>query len=57
MLLYSVAVIASLVGVTLLLVAGYERYEDRLEAYADYLPTFTAAILIVMGLGFILGLF
>jgi len=31
MLLYSVAVIVSLVGVTLLLLAGYERYEDRLE--------------------------
>ncbi|WP_435078911.1 hypothetical protein [Halococcus sp. AFM35] len=57
MLLYSVAVIVSLVGVTLLLVAGYERYEDRLEEYADYLPTFTAAVLVVMGSGFILGLF
>lgn len=57
MLLYSVAVIVSLVGVTLLLVAGYERYEDQLEDYAEYLPTFTAAILIVMGIGFILGIF
>lgn len=57
MLLYSVTVITSLVGVTLLLVAGYERYEVRLEAYADYLPTFTAAVLIVMGIGFILGVF
>lgn len=57
MLLYSVAVLISLVGVTLLLVAGYDRYEDRLEAYTDYLPTFTAAILVVMGIGFILGLF
>jgi len=57
MLLYSISVIVSLVGVTLLLVAGYERYEDRLEDYADYLPTFTAVILIVMGIGFILGVF
>ena len=57
MLLYSVAVIVSLVGVTLLLVAGYERYEDRLEEYAEHLPAFTAAILIVMGIGFILGIF
>ena len=57
MLLYSVAVIVSLVGVTLLIVAGYERYEDRLEGYADYLPTFTAAVLVIMGIGFILGVF
>ncbi|WP_254547279.1 hypothetical protein [Halomarina pelagica] len=57
MLLYSLAVITSLVSVTLLLVAGYQRYEDRLEDYAEYLPTFTATILIVMGIGFILGIF
>ncbi|MDS0301205.1 hypothetical protein NDI76_20945 [Halogeometricum sp. S1BR25-6] len=47
-LLYSLAVITSLVGVTLVLVAGYQRYEDRLEDYAEYLPGFTATILIVM---------
>jgi len=57
MFLYSLAVITSLVGVTLLLVAGYQRYEDRLEDYAEYLPAFTAIILIVMGVGFILGIF
>ena len=57
MLLYSLAVITSLVGVTLLLVAGYERYEERLEDYSEYLPAFTATVLIVMGIGFILGFF
>ncbi|QAU14492.1 hypothetical protein EKH57_17580 (plasmid) [Halorubrum sp. BOL3-1] len=57
MLLYSVAVIVSLTGVTLLLIAGYDRYEERLESYADYLPVFTATILIVMGIGFIVGVF
>ncbi|MDT3437663.1 hypothetical protein [Haloarcula sp. 1CSR25-25] len=57
MLVYSLAVITSLVGVTLVLVAGYQRYEDRLEDYAEYLPAFTATILIVMGIGFILGIF
>lgn len=31
MLLYSLAVLVSLVGVTLLLVAGYQRYEQRVE--------------------------
>ena len=57
MLLYAISVIVSLVGVTLLLVAGYERYEDRLERYTEYLPTVTATILILMGVGFIAGVF
>ncbi|MDL5360456.1 hypothetical protein [Halalkalicoccus sp. NIPERK01] len=57
MVLYSLAVIVSLVGVTLLLVASYERYEERLEGYAHHLPTFTAAILVLMGIGFLLGVF
>jgi ABC-type nickel/cobalt efflux system permease component RcnA len=57
MILYSLAVIVSLVGVTLLLVAGYQRYEQRIEAYTDYLPTITATILVLMGIGFILGVF
>lgn len=57
MILYSLAVLVSLVGVTLLLVAGYQRYERRAEAYTEYLPTITAAILVLMGIGFILGVF
>jgi ABC-type nickel/cobalt efflux system permease component RcnA len=57
MLLYSLAVLVSLVGVTLLLVAGYQRYERRVEEYAHYLPTITAAILVLMGVGFIAGIF
>lgn len=57
MLLYLLAVIVSLAGIMLILVASYERYEDRLEGYTDSLPTFTAAILIIMGIGFILGVF
>ncbi|EMA55592.1 MULTISPECIES: HoxN/HupN/NixA family nickel/cobalt transporter [Halococcus] len=57
MLLYAISVIVSLVGITLLLVAGYERYEERLERYTEYLPAVTAAILVVMGIGFIAGVF
>ncbi|MFP4591500.1 MAG: hypothetical protein ACLFMX_06610 [Halobacteriales archaeon] len=57
MLLYAVAVIVSLVGATLLLIAGYERFEARLERSAEHLPTVTAAILVLMGVGFILGVF
>jgi ABC-type nickel/cobalt efflux system permease component RcnA len=54
---YAVTVIAGIVALTLLLIAGYERYEERVERYTDYLPLFSAVVLIVMGLGFISGLF
>lgn len=57
MALYAISVIISLVGITLVLVAGYERYEDRLERYTEYLPTVTAVILVGMGIGFIAGIF
>lgn len=57
MFLYAISVIVSLVGITLVLVAGYERYEDRLERYTEYLPTVTAVILVGMGIGFIAGIF
>jgi nickel/cobalt exporter len=57
MLVYALTVIVGIVGLTLLLIAGYERYEDRVEKYADHLPTVSAAVLIVMGIGFVLGLF
>ncbi|ESP87665.1 hypothetical protein K933_12630 [Candidatus Halobonum tyrrellensis G22] len=54
---YALAVIAALVALTLPLVAGYYRFEARVEAYAGYLPLFSAAVLVVMGVGFLLGLF
>jgi hypothetical protein len=57
MVLCSLAVLLSLVGVTLLLVAGYRRYEQRVEEYSRLLPTVTAAILFLMGIGFIAGVF
>jgi len=54
---YALTVIAGIVGLTMLLVAGYQRYEGRVERYTPYLPAFSAAVLILMGLGFITGLF
>ena len=54
---YAVTVIAGIVGLTMLLIAGYQHYEEKVEQYAPYLPAFSAAVLIVMGLGFITGLF
>lgn len=55
MLVYALAVILALVALTMLFIAGFERYEERAERYAEYFPTISAAVLILMGLGFITG--
>ncbi|NHN48757.1 hypothetical protein G9464_14305 [Halostella sp. JP-L12] len=54
---YALTVVAGIVGLTMLLIAGYQRYEERVERYAPYLPVFSAAVLVTMGLGFVVGLF
>ncbi|WP_324757997.1 hypothetical protein [Haloarcula montana] len=54
---YAVTVIAGIVGLTALLLAGYDRYEDEVERITPYLPLFSATVLILMGVGFITGLF
>jgi hypothetical protein len=41
----------------MLLIAGYENYEDRVEAYTRYLPALSAAVLVLMGVGFVVGVF
>lgn len=54
---YAITVIIGIVGLTMLLIAGYQSYEEKVEQYTPYLPAFSAAVLIIMGLGFIIGLF
>jgi ABC-type nickel/cobalt efflux system permease component RcnA len=54
---YALTVIVGIVGLTMLLIAGYVYYEERVERYTPYLPAFSAAVLVVMGLGFVLGVF
>ncbi|MBX0297676.1 hypothetical protein [Haloarcula nitratireducens] len=53
---YAITVIIGIVGLTMLLIAGYQNYEAKVEQYTPYLPVFSAAVLIVMGIGFMLGL-
>lgn len=55
MLVHSLAVIGAILASTLLLTAGYERHRGIVERYAPYLPTVTAAVLILMGLAFVAG--
>ena len=53
---YAATVIIGIVGLTMLLIAGYQHHEQKVEQYAPYLPAFSAAVLFTMGLGFITGL-
>jgi nickel/cobalt exporter len=57
MLAYAFTVILGIVGLTMLLIAGYHRSEERVEQYTPYLPLVSAAVLTVMGIGFVLGIF
>lgn len=57
MTIYAVTVIFGIVTLTLLLIAGFEHYEERAESYAEHLPTFSAVVLVLMGLGFVFGVF
>lgn len=54
---YAITVILDIVSLTMLLVAGYEHHEEKVEQYTPYLPLFSAAVLIIIGIGFITGLF
>jgi ABC-type nickel/cobalt efflux system permease component RcnA len=54
---YAITVIVGIVGLTMLLIAGYQHYEEVVEQYTPYLPAFSAAVLVVMGTGFIVGVF
>lgn len=57
MLAYALAVLIAVITMTLLLIAGFQHFEDRVKKYEHLLPTVTAAVLIIMGLAFIVGIF
>lgn len=54
---YAITVIAGIVALTMLLLAGYHQFEDSVKAYTPYLPMLSAVALIGMGFGLITGLF
>lgn len=54
---YAATVIVGIVGLTMVLIAGYHSYEEKVEQYTPYLPLLSAVVLVAMGLGFISGLF
>ncbi len=53
---YATTVLLVITALTVLVVAGFERWRHRIEFIEPYLPRATAAILIVMGLVFVSGL-
>jgi nickel/cobalt exporter len=57
MTVYAITVICGIVGLTMLLIAGYHSYEDKVKKYTPYLPLLSAVVLVAMGIGFISGLF
>lgn len=57
MLVYAAAVVLALVTLTLLLMAGLERFRHRLEHAERRLTLVSAAILALMGAGFLAGVF
>lgn len=57
MLTYAIAVIAALIALTLLLIAGLSHFRDRIEHAQRALALLSAAILALMGIGFFLGVF
>ena len=54
---YAITVVVGIVGLTMLLIAGYQHSAERVEQYTPYLPVFSAVVLVGMGLGFITGTF
>ncbi|SMO58321.1 hypothetical protein [Halorubrum cibi] len=54
---YALTVIVGIVGLTMLLITGYQHSEEKVKQYTPYLPAFSAFVLIIMGVGFITGIF
>ncbi len=57
MLAYAVTVLLSIVGMTMLLVAGFTHFEEQVQGIQPFLPHISATILVLMGLGFLCGYF
>jgi len=54
---YAITVILGIVGLTMLSIAGVQHAEPTVQRFTPYLPLVSAAVLVLMGVGFILGLF
>ncbi|MBK1667087.1 hypothetical protein CKO28_03380 [Rhodovibrio sodomensis] len=55
MLAYALSVVLAIVTLTLLAIAGYQRWRHRLTHWAPHLPKLSGTILILIGAGFVAG--
>jgi hypothetical protein len=53
---YAISVSAALIGVTIVSLKFYQRFQFRLVQYAQYLPKISALFLIFMSIGIIIGI-
>ncbi|MEX0640753.1 MAG: hypothetical protein WD966_02240 [Nitrosopumilaceae archaeon] len=57
MIVYAGSVAAALIGVTILAVKAYTRFQHKLIHYSKFLPKIIGVVLAVMTIGFALGIF
>lgn len=56
MLSYAVAVMVSLIGVTLTATKIYKAFEPKFKRYGHLVPKISGLVLLIMGIGFLIGL-
>lgn len=53
---YALAVATALIGITVLSVRIFEQIKHRILQYTKYLPKISSIVLVLMGIGFIIGI-
>jgi nickel/cobalt transporter (NicO) family protein len=56
MIAYASSVAVALIGITILSIKVYERFQDRIIHYSKHIPKITAILIAFMALGFAIGL-
>jgi hypothetical protein len=56
MIAYASSVAVAIIGITILSIKVYERFQHRIIHYGKYIPKITAILIAVMALGFAIGL-
>jgi nickel/cobalt transporter (NicO) family protein len=56
MIAYASSVAVAMIGITILSIKVYERFQHRIIHYGKYIPKITAVLIAVMALGFAIGL-
>ena len=57
MIAYAGSVAAAIIGITLISLGVYTRFQQQIIYYTKYLPKVTAILIALMAVGFAIGLF